>query len=145
MMLYRFWTMLALIKGTVMGPLLTLVCLSFRKNVVVTWKIVSFSCRLDSFLLKNVIVFIFGIDILKWRPFEKKEAIFDPFFTFLVTREKLQKFLHHISHIHTCILLTLLTFLPNQFWKTIRIYLIWFLFGMPPSMDPYSHKIVSKI
>ena len=71
-----------------MGPLLATVnppC--FRKNVIATWKIVSFSCSLDNFLLEIVIVFIFGIHILKWRPF-KKRVIFDPFFTFLVTREK---------------------------------------------------------
>ena len=30
-----------------------------------------------------------------------KKAIFDVLFTFLVTREKLQKFLQHISHSHT--------------------------------------------
>ena len=30
-----------------------------------------------------------------------KGAIFDPTFTFLVTREKLQKFLQHTSHSHT--------------------------------------------
>ena len=62
-----------------MGPLLALVCPFFQENVIVTFKIVSFSCSLNNFLLKNVIVFVFRIHILKWRPFEKR-AIFDPFF-----------------------------------------------------------------
>ena len=31
----------------------------------------------------------------------KKGAIFDLLFTFLVTREKLQKILQHMSHSHT--------------------------------------------
>ena len=47
-------------KGTVVGALLALVCPCFRKNVIVACKIVSFSCSLDHFLLKNVIAFIFG-------------------------------------------------------------------------------------
>ena len=53
----------------------------FRKNVIATCKIVSFLCSLDNFLLKNTIVYIFGIHILKWRPFEKK-GYFRPIFTF---------------------------------------------------------------
>ena len=33
----------------------------------------SFLCNLDNFLSKNVIVFILGKQILKWRSFEKKK------------------------------------------------------------------------
>ena len=73
----------------------------FRENVVVKCKIGSFLCSLDNLLQKNVIVFIFDNQISKWRSFEKKRASFDLLFTFLVTREKLQKFLQHISHSHT--------------------------------------------
>ena len=29
-------------------------------------------------------------------------------------------------------------FLPYQFWKKIRIYQVWFLFGMSPGVDSYS-------
>ena len=58
-----------------MGPLLALACRNFRENVINTCKIGSFSCTLDNFLLKNVIVFIFRNNSLKWRPFEKR-AIF---------------------------------------------------------------------
>ena len=45
-------------------------------------------------------------------------------------------------------------FLPYQFWKKkIRIYQVWFLFGMSPGVDYYSrhleqsinNKMVSKI
>ena len=103
-------------KGCGMGPWLVFVSPCFRENVVVTCKIWSFLCSLDNLLQKNVIVLSFGNQISKWRSFEKKEAIFDLLFTFLVTGEKLQKFLQHISHSHnTRILLTLLTFLPYQF------------------------------
>ena len=88
-----------LLKGRVMGTLLALVCPCFRKNEIVTWKIVSFLCGLDIFLLKNVVGFLFGNQISKWRLF-KKRATFDLIFTFLVTREKTQRFLQHISHLH---------------------------------------------
>ena len=92
--------LLTVLKGTQMGPLLVLVCPCFGENVIVTCKIVSFLCSLDNFLLKNVIIFIFGNQILKWSSFEKR-AIFDLLFTFLVTRGKTQKFIQHISHLHT--------------------------------------------
>ena len=88
------------LKGCGMGTLFVLVSPCFRENVVVTCKIGSFSCRIDNLLQKNVIVFFFENQISKWRSFEKR-AIFDLLFTFLVTREKLQKFLQHISHSHT--------------------------------------------
>ena len=74
--------------------------LVFRENVVATCKIGSFLCSLYNLLQKNVIVLFFGNQISKWRSFEKK-GYFWPTFTFLVTREKLQKFLQHISHSHT--------------------------------------------
>ena len=87
-------------KGCGMGPWLVLVFLCFRENVVATCKIGSFLCSLDNLLLKNVIVFFFGNQISKWRSMEKR--LFLTYFShFLVTREKLQKFLQHISHSHT--------------------------------------------
>ena len=57
---------------------------------------------------------------------------------FLVTKEKTQKFLQYISHLHTRILLTLLTFLPSQFWKKMQIYHVWFLFDATPGVNSYS-------
>ena len=127
-----------LIKGCGMGPWLVLVSPCFRENVVATYKIGSFLCSLDNLLQKNVIVFFFGIQISKWRSFEKR-AIFDLLFTFFSHQGKLQKFLQHISHdIHTRFLLTLLTFLPHQFWKNTHLSCTvspwyeswcWFLFA----------------
>ena len=83
-----------------MGPLLVLVSLCFRENVVATCKIVSFLCSLDNLLQKNVIVFFFGNQISKWCLFEKR-AIFDLLFTFVSYQGNLQKILQHISHSHT--------------------------------------------
>ena len=83
-------------------------------------------CSLDNFLLKNVIVFIFGNQVSKWRSFVKR-AIFDLLFTVLVTREKVQKFLQHIYHLHESTFLAhpiglfyfylSIFFLPHQFCK----------------------------
>ena len=103
-----------------MGTLFVLVSPCFRENVVVTSKIGSFLCTLYDLFQKNVIVFFFGNQISKWRSFEKG-AIFDLFSHFLVTREKLQKFLRHISYSHTYMHFAhLLTFfLPYQFKKKI--------------------------
>ena len=88
-----------MLNGCGMGPLLVLISPCFRKNVVVTCKIGSFMCILDNLLQKNVIVFFFGNQISNWRSFEKR-AIFDLLQHFLVTKEKLQKFLQYTSHSH---------------------------------------------
>ena len=85
------------IKGRVMGPLLALVWPCFRTNEIVTPKIVSFLCSLNNFLLKNVIVLIFGKHVSKWRSFEeKKKSYFWPISRFLVTRDRWGK-RHKIS------------------------------------------------
>ena len=84
-----------------MGPWLVLVSACFRENVVATCKTGSFLCSLDNLLQKNVIVLFFGNQISKWRSFEKKGLFLTYFLHFLVTREKLQKFLQHISHSHS--------------------------------------------
>ena len=97
----------------------------FRKNVIVTCKIVSFLGSFDNFLSKNVIVCFLRNQISKWLLFWKR-AIFELLFTFLVTREKTQKFLQHISHLHTRTFLTLLTFLPSQFCKTYEFIMYGF-------------------
>ena len=89
------------IKGCGMGPWLVLVSPCFRENVITTFKIMSFLCSIDNLLQKNVIVFFFGNQILKWRSFEKR-AIFDLLFTFSSHQGKVtKKFLQHISHSHT--------------------------------------------
>ena len=73
-----------------MGPLLILVSPCFRENVVVTCKIGSFLCSLDTLLQKNVIVFFFGNQISKRHSFEKR-AIFDLLFTLFSYQEKVTK------------------------------------------------------
>ena len=131
-----------LIKGCGMGTLFVLVTPFFRENAVVTCKIGSFCvcvcvCGLDNLLQKNVIVFIFGNQISKWRSFEKR-AIFDPLSTFFSHQGKLTKIPSaHISH-------TIMYFAhPIDFFalsilKEIRVYQVWFLFGMTPGVDSYS-------
>ena len=104
------------INGCGMGPWLVLVSPCFRENVVATCKIGSFLCSLDNLLQKNVIVPFSGNQISKWRSFEKKRLFLTYFSYFLVTREKLQKFLQHISQTHV-FCSPYIDFLPYQFWK----------------------------
>ena len=94
------------IKGCGMGTLFILVSPCFRENVVVTCKIGSFFCSLDNLLQKNVIIFFFGNQILKWRSFEKR-AIFDLLFTFFSHQGKVTKipaanislaYIHYFAH-----------------------------------------------
>ena len=119
-----------------MGPLLVLVSPCLRENVVVTSKIGSFLCSLDNLLQKNVTVFFFENQISKWRSFEKR-AIFDLLFTFFSYQEKVTNIPSYLTHIHTCILLTLLSFFCLTNFEKIRIYQVWFLFGMSPGVDSY--------
>ena len=99
------------VKGCGMGTLSVLVSPCFRENVAVTCKIGSFLCSLNNLLQKNVIVFFFENQIT----FEKR-AILTYFSHFLVTRESYKNsYSTYLTHIHTCILLTLLAFLPYQF------------------------------
>ena len=84
-----------------MGPWLVLVSPCFREDVVVTCKIGTFLCSLDNFLQKNVIV-LFFLEIKFQNGAHLKKGLFLTYFShFLVTREKLQKFLQHISQTHT--------------------------------------------
>ena len=63
--------------------------------------------------------------------------MFDLLFKFLVIGETLHKisFTTYLTHIHSCVFRTLLTFLPYQFWKKIKknefirygFSLVWFL------------------
>ena len=138
-----------------MGTLLVLVSPCFRENVVVTCKIGSFLCSSDNLLQKNVIVFLFKNQISKWRSFEKRD-IFDLLFTFFSYQGKVTKIPSvHISlkYIHTCILLTLLTFFALPILKKkIRIYQVWFLFCVSVLIliraileQSINNKMVSKI
>ena len=85
-----------------MGPWLVLVSPCFRENIAATCKIGSFLCSLDNLLQKNVIVFFLEIKFQNGA--HLKKGLFLTYFShFLVTREKLHKFLQHISHSHTYI------------------------------------------
>ena len=100
-----------------MGPCFVLVSPCFKENLVATCKIGSFLCSLDNLLPKDVIILYFGNQISKWRSFEKKKGLFLTYYSkiFLVTRESYKKsFSTYLTHIHTRILLTLLTFLPFE-------------------------------
>ena len=96
-----------------MGPLLVLVSPCFRENVVVTCKIGSFWCSLDTLLQKNVIVFFFGNHISKCRSFEKG-ANLGLLFTFFSSP---------------------IDFFALPIVKKIRIYQVWFLFGVIPGVE----------
>ena len=128
----------ATFKGGGRGPLLLLVSPCFRQNVVVTCKIGSFLCSLDNLLQKYVIVFFFENQISKWPSLEKK-ASFDLFSTFFSYQGKVTKILSvHVSltYIHLFCSPYWLFCLTN-FEKKIRIYQVWFLFGMIPGVDSY--------
>ena len=69
----------------------------------------------------------------------KKGYFWPTFHFFLVTREKLQKFLQHISHSHPY------TYFAHpidsfalQILKKVQIYRVRFLFSMSPGVDSYS-------
>ena len=121
-----------------MGPWLVLVSPCFRDNVVATCKIGSFLCSLDMLLQKNVIVLFFGNQISNGAHL-KKGLLLTYFSHFLVSREKLQKFLQHISHSHTYMYFAPpIDFFALPILKKIRIYQIRFLFGMSHGADSYS-------
>ena len=127
------------VKGCGMGPWLVLVSPCFRENIVATCKIGSFLCSWDNLPQKKVIVLFYGNQISKWRSF-KKRAIFDLLFTFSSHQGKVTKIPSaHISNTHIHVFCSpYWLFLPNQFWKKIRIYQVRFLFGMSPGVDSYS-------
>ena len=98
------------IKGCGMGQWLVLVFPCFRENVVATCKIGSFLCSLDNLLQKNVSIFFSGNQISKWHSFEKRAIL--TYFHIFSHQGKVKKnsFSTYLTHIHTRILLTLLTF-----------------------------------
>ena len=76
---------------------------------------------------------------LKGVSFEKKGLFLTYFSLFLVTREKLQKFLQHISQTHTYTYFAHpIDFFCLTNFEKIQIYQVRFLFGMSPSVDSYS-------
>ena len=122
-------------KGCGMGPWLVLVSPCFRENVVTTCKIGSFLCSLDNLLQKKRNCSLFWKSNFKMALIWKKWLFLTNFSYFLVTREKLQKFLQHISQTHTYIYVfcsPYWLFLPYQFWKKYKFIrysfsLVWVL------------------
>ena len=126
-------------KGCGMGTLFVLVSPCFRENVVVKCKIWSFLSSSNNLRQKNVIVFFLEIKFQNGA--HLKKGLFLTYFShFLVTREKLQKFLQHISHSHTHMYFAhpIDFFCLTNFEKKIQIYQVWFLFGMSPGVVSYS-------
>ena len=146
-----------ILKGCGMGPWLVLVSPCFRENVVATWKIGSFLCSLGHLLQINVIVLFFGNQVSNGT--HLKNGLFLTYFShFLVTKEKLQKFLQHISQTHTCTYFAHpIDFFALPILKKIQIYQVRFLFGMSPQLvlvlilictileQSINNKMVSKI
>ena len=123
-------------KATQMGPLFVLVCPCFKENVIVTCKIGSFLCRLDDFLLKNVIIFFFGNQISKWRSFEKKCYFWPTFHIFGHQGKDTKNPSAHISHTYTYFA-HLIDVFALQILQKLRIYHVWFLFGVIPGVDSF--------
>ena len=120
-----------------MGPLLVLVSPCFRENVVVTCKIGSFLSLVNS-EKRNCFLFL-EIKFQNGAHLKKKGLFLTYFSHFLVTRESYKNsFRTYLTHIRTCILLTLLTFcLTNFEKKKIQIYQVRFLFSVIPGVDSY--------
>ena len=166
-----------------MGPLLVFVSPCFRKNEIVTCKIGSFFMSLDNLFHKNVIdlFFFFGIQFQNGYHLKKKQTnkktttILTYFSNVLVTRESYKNsFSKHLTHIHTCILISLLrvfcfsflflffcfcfrfcfcflfvclfAILLYQFWKKIRIYQVgpWFLSDVIAGVNSYSRHLAEQ-
>ena len=126
------WSVQLWFKGCGMGPWLVLVSPCFRENVVATFKIGSFLCSLDNLRQKNVIVLFLEIKFQNGAHLKKGQFL-TYFSHFLVTSESYKNsFSTYLTHIHTRILLTLLPFLPYQFWKKYEFIrygfsLVWVL------------------
>ena len=98
-----------------------------------------FLCSLDNLPQKNVIVLFLEIKFQNGA--HLKKGLFLTYFShFLVTREKLQKLLQHISqtHTHTYFAHPIDSFCLTNFEKKNRIYQVRFLFGISPGVDSYS-------
>ena len=72
-----------------------------------------------------------------------KKGLFLTYFShFLVTRDKLEKILQHISHSHTNMYfaqpIDLFCLTNFEKKKKIRIHQVWFLFGTSPGVDSNS-------
>ena len=127
-------------KGGGMGPWLVLVSPCFRENVVATCKIGSFLCSLDNLLQKKRNCSLF-LEVKFQNGAHLKKGLFLTYFAhFLVTRKSYKNsYSAYLTHIHTRILLILLTFFALPILKkntnlshTVSLWYeswCWFLFG----------------
>ena len=73
---------------------------------------------------------------------KKKRLFFTYSSHFLVTKKKTQKILQHISHLHTHTYLAHpIDFFTLPISQKIRIYHVWFLFGVTPGVLSFLHHI----
>ena len=74
--------------------------------------------------------------VLIWK---KKKGYFWPTFLHFLATGKRHKisFSTFLTYIHTRILLTLLTFFAFPILQKLRIYHVWFLFGVTSGVDLY--------
>ena len=93
-----------------------------------------FLCNLDNFLSKTVIIFFFGKSSFKMALIWKKGYFEPTFHIFFSHQGKDTK----IPYIQRRILLTLLICFALPILQKLRIYQVWFLFGMTPGVDSFS-------
>ena len=91
------------LRGCGMGLWLVLVSPCFRENVFARCKIGFFLCSFDKLLQKKRNCFLFWKSDFKMALIWKTGLFLTYFSHYLVTRERLQKFLQHISHSYTYI------------------------------------------
>ena len=133
-------------KGTQIGPLLVLVCPCFRGKCnchMQNAKLCLFCAVLVNFLPKNVIVsFSFFFFEIKFQngAHLKNKVIFDLLFTFFRHQGKDTNISPTcISHLHAYTYFAHpLDFFTLPSLQKLRIYYVWFLFGMPPGVDSFS-------
>ena len=122
-----------------MGPLFVLVCLCLRENVIVTCKVVSFLYSLDNFLLKNVIVFFFWKLNVKMALIWKRGYFWPNVHIFSHQGRDTKIPSAYISLIHTYTYFAHpIDFFALPILQKIRIFHLWFLFGVTPGVDSYS-------
>ena len=122
-----------------MGPWVVLVSPCFRENVVATCKIGSFLCSLDNLLQKND-CFLFWKSNFKMALIWKKGYFWPTFYVFYSPEKSYKNsFSTYLTHIHTRILLILLTFFClTNFEKNTNLSGMVSLW-MIPGVDSYSH------
>ena len=129
------------LKGCGMGPPVVLVSPCFRENVVVTWSHAKLGLFTYFRYFTSEKTSLFSFLEIKFQngAHLKKRATFGLLFIFLVT-SKNTYFAHPID------------FFDLPIVKKMRIYQVWFLFGVIPGVDSYSrqfgtinkYKMVSK-